>query len=291
MEAISSKNIAKIITDKVIAGLKDNPGKWIKSWESDRPKNMLTGRHYSGANWMWLNMWAGDDKIGSSNMWCTYAQAKQLTGLDKPIKKGMKSVPVFLYKPIRIEDKDTGEDKAFNMMRVYRVFNRDAIEGTVPIVEPDATEFRKEDVDEVIKRTGAELQEGFDRACYIPSMDLIQVPKITKFKTPEDYYATTLHELTHWTGHEKRLDRKLNEGRFGNKAYAFEELVAELGSAMLCNANGIEGKLQHVEYINNWLEVLEKDTKNILKAAAQAQKAFDFIMKTPKYEEKEYVNG
>jgi antirestriction protein ArdC len=288
---MNSKDIAKLITDKVIAGLKDNPGKWIKSWEVDRPKNMLTGRPYSGGNWMWLNMWVGDKNVGTSNMWCTYNQAKTLTGLDKPIKKGMKSVPVFFFKPIIGQDKVTGEDKAFSMMRVYRIFNRDAIEGTIAIPEADPIEFRKDNVEEVIKNTGAELQEGHDRACYIPSMDLIQVPKITKFKTPEDYYATTLHELTHWTGHEKRLDRKLNEGRFGNKAYAFEELVAELGAAMLCNGLGIEGKLQHTEYINSWLEVLEKDSKNILKAAAQSQKAFDFIMNSPKFEEKEYVNG
>ena len=83
----------------------------------------------------------------------------------------------------------------------------------------------------------------------------------------------------------------INEGRFGDEAYAFEELVAELGAAMLCNANGVEGRLQHTQYIASWLKVLEDDSKHILKAASLAQKAFDFIMKTPKFEEKEYVNG
>ena len=282
---MNSKEIAKLITDEVIKGLKSNPGKWIKSWTVDRPRNMVSGRHYTGGNWMWLSMMTGKENVGKSQMWATYSQAKELTGLDKPIKKGMKSVPVFFYKPWATEDKFTGEDKLIQLMKVYRLFNRDAIEGTVEIPIPEEESFRKENVEKVIVNTGAELEEGHSKACYIPSRDLIQVPKITKFKTPEDYYATTLHELTHWTGHEKRLDRKLNEGRFGNKAYAFEELVAELGSAMLCNANGIEGRMQHVEYINSWLEVLEKDSKNVLKAAAQAQKAFDFIMKTPKFEE------
>ena len=288
---MNSNDIAKMITDKVIAGLKDNPQKWIKSWQTDRPTNFATKRAYTGGNWLWLNMWTDDKSVGKSNMWMTYNQAKKLTGLDKPIKKGMKSVPVFFFKPITGQDKVTGEDMTFRMMKVYRVFNYDAIEGLAPLVKKEVNNFRKDNVEEVIKSTGAKYEEGFDSAYYIPSLDVIHMPAFAKFKTSEDYYATLLHELTHWTGANSRLDRKLNEGRFGNEAYAFEELVAELGAAMLCNANGVEGRLQHTEYIASWLKVLEDDSKHILKAASLAQKAFDFIMKTPKFEEKEYVNG
>lgn len=286
---MNSKDIAKMITDKVIEGLKDNPAKWMKSWESDRPRNLATKREYSGGNWMWLNMWKGDKTVGNTNQWCTYNQAKALTGLDKPIKKGMKSVPVFFFKPLKGQDKVTGEDKLFRMMKVYRVFNFDALEGDLTLPEKEPIGFRKENVEAVVKSTEAVYKEGYDSACYIPSFDEIHMPAFDKFNTVEDYYATLLHELTHWTGHTSRLDRKLNEGRFGNEAYAFEELVAELGAAMLCNANGVEGKLQHTEYIASWLKVLKDDSNHILKAASLAQKAFDFIMKTPKYEEKEYV--
>ena len=95
------------------------------------------------------------------------------------------------------------------------------------------------------------------------------------FRSTEDYYATALHELSHWTGHESRLNRSFGK-RFGNQAYAFEELVAELGSAMLCAHLKIDGQLQHANYIANWLEVLKNDSKNILKAGALAQKILDF---------------
>ena len=286
---MKSSDIAKMITDKVIAGLKDNPEKWIKSWQVDRPSNFATKRNYTGGNWLWLNMWTEDKDVGHSNMWMTYNQAKKLTGLDKPIKKGMKSVPVFFFKPFKAEDKVTGEDKNFRMMRVYRVFNHDAIEGLPPLDKEEPTNFRKDNVEKIVKETGADYKEGFDSACYIPSLDVIHMPAFGKFRTSEDYYATLLHELTHWTGADSRLNRKLNKGKFGNEAYAFEELVAELGAAMLCNANGVDGRLQHTEYIASWLKVLENDNNHILKAASLAQKAFDFIMKTPKYEEKEYV--
>lgn len=281
---MNSAEVAKQVTQKILEELRSNPGKWIKSWETTRPRNLITGHEYSGFNWMWLNM-NTDEKHGMSPYWMTYNQAKQITGLDKPIKKGAKSVPIIFYKPISKVD-EQGKEHWWKMVRSYNVFNRDNVEGMSPLPEPEEVKFRKDNCDTVIKRTGAELQVGYDKACYIPSMDLIQVPKITKFKTAEDYYATTFHELTHWTGHKKRLDRDLNN-RFGDKAYAFEELVAELGAAMLCNANGVEGKLQHTEYINSWLEVLEKDTKNIMKASALAQKAFDFIMGTKPFIEKE----
>jgi antirestriction protein ArdC len=282
---MDSKEIAKIISDKVIAGLKDNPEKWIKSWQSDRPMNFATKRPYTGGNWLWLNMWTDDEKVGKTNQWCTYNQAKKLTGLEKPIKKGMKSVPVFFYKPWATEDKHTGEDKLIQVMKVYRVFNFDALEGDLKLPEISKLNFRQDNVEKVIKSTEAKYKEGYTNACYIPSLDVIHMPKFDKFNTAEDYYATLLHELTHWTGNKSRLDRKLNESRFGEEAYAFEELVAELGSAMLCNANGVKGKLQHTQYIASWLKVLENDSKHILKAASLAQKAFDFIMKTPKFEE------
>lgn len=285
---MKSNEIAKMITDKVIQGLKDDPKAWYKSWTVDRPMNLVTKRAYTGGNWMWLNMHAHEKDVGASTQWCTYNQAKTFTGLDHPIKKGMKSVPVFFYKPFIGKDKVSGDDVNARVMKVYRVFNFDALEGNIVLPVREATGFRKDHVDDIIKQSGAKMKEGFQSACYIPSMDEIHMPSFKNFDTSEDYYATLLHEMTHWTGADTRLDRKLNEGKFGNEAYAFEELVAELGAAMLCNANGIEGRLQHTEYIAGWLKVLANDNRHILKAASLAQKAFDFIMKTPEYEEKVY---
>jgi antirestriction protein ArdC len=126
-----------------------------------------------------------------------------------------------------------------------------------------------------IKAQRALIKHGGNRAFYVPSADYIQLPELDQFKSSHDYYATSLHELSHWTGHESRLNRDFS-GRFGNEAYAFEELVAELGSAMLCAHLKLDGQLQHSSYIASWLKVLKDDPKNILKASAQAQKILNF---------------
>jgi antirestriction protein ArdC len=128
-----------------------------------------------------------------------------------------------------------------------------------------------------IVKTGALITHGGDAAFYMPSMDRIQMPNKGTFASPENYYATMFHELTHWTSDKARCDRDLSKGRFGNPDYAFEELVAELGAAFLCNDHGIQGELRHAGYIQSWLKALKNDNKAIFKAAALAQKAADYI--------------
>ena len=90
------------------------------------------------------------------------------------------------------------------------------------------------------------------------------------------YYATALHELTHWTGHASRLDRQLGR-RFGAAAYAMEELIAEISSAFLCAACRLEGQLQHASYVANWIEILKADKRAVFTAAAAAQRAADYV--------------
>jgi len=279
MKGVNSKNIAKVITDKVLTELKNDPGKWIKSWsDANRPVNLVTGREYTGCNWLWLAMMQGHEG-NDSNEWCTYNQAKELTGLDYPIKKGSKGQPVILYKPQKIKKLVNGElkEQSFPIMRVYQVFNRSSIIDLPPKEIPEEEENKLERVEVFVNKHKINLKNGFDHACFIPKVDEIHMPNISNFKSTEDYYATLLHEMTHWTGHEKRLDRKLRNA-YGNEAYAFEELIAELGAAMMCNHLNIEGKLQHTEYIASWLKVLENDEKAVLKASAQAQKAFDYLL-------------
>lgn len=282
MRNVNSKNIGQIVTDRIIKELKNNPGQWIKSWSSNnRPRNLSTGREYTGCNWLWLSMVQGHDKVGNSSEWLTFNQAKELTDNPYPIKKGYEGQPVILYKPQKIKTLDKVKkemtDKVIPLMRVFQVFNRDAIEGIPPAVIPDQEENKLEKVEVFVNKHKINLKNGFGHACFIPIKDEIQMPYITDFKTTEDYYATLLHEMTHWSGHESRLNRKLRNS-YGTEAYAFEELIAELGAAMLCNHLKIEGKLQHTEYIASWLKVLENDDKAILKASAQAQKAFDYIL-------------
>ena len=107
-------------------------------------------------------------------------------------------------------------------------------------------------------------------------MDFIHLPVKHAFKDQGAYYATLLHELTHWTGHRTRCNRDLS-GRFGNDAYAIEELIAEMGSAYLCAHCRIDGRLQHAAYVASWLQVLTKDKRAIFTAASHAQRAADFL--------------
>ena len=163
------------------------------------------------------------------------------------------------------------------MARAYTVFNIEQCEGVekvkageIPVpVEPDH-------VIGWCQSVGANIRHGGNRACFVPSHDLIQLPRPEQFHTPDSYHATALHELTHWTGHKSRLDRKFGK-RFGNESYAFEELCAEMGSAFLCASIGIENAPleDHASYLESWLKILKKDSKAIFAAASQAQKAND----------------
>src|ERR1700682_3645353 len=114
---------------------------------------------------------------------------------------------------------------------------------------------------------------------YAPARDAIQLPCFEAFKNKESYYATALHELTHWTKHESRLDRNFGRQRFGDAGYAREELVAELGAAFLCADLGITPEIRddHAAYLGHWLNVLKEDKRAIFSAAAHAQHAADFL--------------
>jgi antirestriction protein ArdC len=124
--------------------------------------------------------------------------------------------------------------------------------------------------------SGAVIKHGGDKAFYSPSNDFIQMPHKTDFNSEAAYYATLLHEMAHWSGAANRLNRDLS-GRFGNEAYAAEELIAELSAAFLCAEYQIDGDLRHAGYIASWLRILKNDNKAVFKAAALAQKSADFI--------------
>ena len=127
-----------------------------------------------------------------------------------------------------------------------------------------------------IAATKADIRIGGDRACYIPALDFITLPPETAFKSREHFLATSLHECGHWTGAKSRLDRDL-KSRFNEKAYAAEELIAELNAAFLCAHLGIRGELRHAEYISHWLALLKEDDRAIFTAASKASQAANFL--------------
>jgi antirestriction protein ArdC len=175
-----------------------------------------------------------------------------------------------------------GEDVTYQSMKYFTVFNIDQCEG-LNLVAADPVKANNPDerdatIEEFISLTGADYREGKggDRAFYQPGHDFVAMPAFEAFKSAAHYYATAFHELGHWTGHAKRLDRQFGK-RFGDQAYAAEELVAELTAAFLCAEFNIDGQLQHADYIANWIRLLKDDSKAFFTAASAAQKAADYM--------------
>src|SRR4029453_1018587 len=168
------------------------------------------------------------------------------------------------------------------MMREYTVFNVDQCENL-----PDSNytgkpmrvrnlDMRDEFADAFLHSTGADIREGQGEAYYVPSQDFISMPAFQSFKGADHFYNVAFHELTHWTGHKSRLDRDL-KNRFGTRAYAAEELVAELGAAFLSAEFGFDGDVRNAGYIATWIELLKADKRAFFTACSQASKAADYL--------------
>jgi antirestriction protein ArdC len=166
-------------------------------------------------------------------------------------------------------------------LRTFTVFNAAQVDdlplSLTPVIEPCTAWDASEAADRILEESHARIRHGGARAFYMPSEDVIQLPPHTSFANATDYYATALHELTHWTGHVDRCSRPLGR-RHGIDAYAFEELVAEMGSAFLTNHCRLPGRLQHDSYIASWLAALRNDKRLIFSAASLAQRAADYLL-------------
>jgi antirestriction protein ArdC len=166
-------------------------------------------------------------------------------------------------------------------LKRFTVFNVAQCEGLGAGLASDPTPLPEREIvpvaEEVIAASGVDFHIGGDRAFYVPSLDFVQVPPQPAFFEQINYYRTCLHELTHATGHAKRLARDLTNG-FGSKDYAREELVAEMGSAFLCAALGIMPTVRHADYIGSWLEVLREDNRAIFRAASAATKGAEWLL-------------
>ena len=272
-----SKAVYETVTAGIIEQLEKGCIPWVKPWKADSSadKNIDTQNAYRGVNRLILGM-SSMAKGYSVPVWGTYDQW-QKKGAN--VRKGEKGTQIIKYQPMaKGKDKDTGEDIHYNLIKAYWVFNAAQVDG-IEITAPETTEkpFNAvEQAEQRIVKTGALISYGGDAAFYAPSQDRIQLPHKSAFLSESNYYATAFHELVHWSGHESRCNRDL-KGRYGNPAYAFEELVAEMGAAFLCSDYAIQGELRHASYIESWLKACRDDSKAIFKAAALAQKAVDFI--------------
>jgi len=272
-----SQTIYSEITQSIIEQLENGAAPWIKPWKADSSadKNLVSQKPYQGINRLLLGM-SSMVKGFSVPVWASY---KQWEAIGANVKKGEKGTKIVFYSPVSKENKQTGDLEKYAVLKTYFVFNAAQVEGIdiVPAETVEAEFTAVELAEQRIIKTGAAISHGGDAAFYMPSADRIQLPNKSAFDSEANYYATAFHELAHWTGSKNRLDRDLDKGRFGNPAYAFEELVAEMSAAFLCSDYGIQGELRHAGYIGHWLKALREDSKAVFKAAALAQKAADYI--------------
>lgn len=283
-------DIYQRITDSIAAAIEAGAGEWRMPWHSGTngqapvmPVNVVTGRPYRGVNTVVL--WATAQASGyGTAMWGTYRQWKER---GAQVRKGEQASPVVFWKITdRAEAGDNGETqeeegrstgKRF-LARGYSVFNAAQVEGFETPALPETPEAQRiAHAEAFFAALGADIRHGGNRAFYRPTEDRIQMPPFEAFADAVAYYATLTHEATHWTGHSTRCARDL-KGRFGEEAYAAEELIAELGAAFLCAdlALASEPRPDHAAYVQSWLKVLRSDKRAIFTAAAKAQAAADF---------------
>jgi antirestriction protein ArdC len=284
----STQSPAARITQEIIARLEAGTKPWVQPWRGvpvSRPLRAC-GIPYRGMNVFWL--WMVADMCGyASPYWMTYNQAQ---GLGAQVRKGEKSTIAIFYKSYtkEAEAPDTGErsDEARRVLKAYPVFNADQVEGlperfhsaaSFDLVEPAG---REAELDAFFAGIPVDLRHQGSEAYYEPTPDRVTMPPTHRFAGFDHYYATLAHELSHWTGHSSRLARDL-KNRFGTAAYAAEELVAELSSAMLGAELGLPVAHldSHASYIEHWLNLLRDDDRAILTAAAKAEEASSLLLK------------
>ena len=272
------------VSARIVAELEAGAAPWIKPWTAtagaNTPCNAATNRPYSGCNivLLWMTQAAGY----RMPRFLTFKQALELGG---NVRRGERGTKVYFVKQLQVRDRNADDDTATRvvpMLREYTVFNVDQCENLpdsvimgkpIRVRNPDT---RDELADAFLHSTGADIREGHGEACYIPSQDFISMPAFAGFKSADHFYNVALHEISHWTGHKSRLDRDL-KNRFGSRAYAAEELVAELGAAFLCAEFGFDGDLRSAGYIANWIELLKADKRAFFTACSQASKAADYL--------------
>ena len=288
-------NVYQMVTDRIVEQMNKGIIPWHRPWtgvgvEDAGAINYVSRRPYSLINQMIL---------GRPGEWLTW---KQIADLGGKVKKGAKAEYVVFYTQYVIDDKNDSENqeeaaknrikKTIPILRFYKVFHLDDVDGIATKIVPGESpktspiEAAETVFDGYLSREPALKfinDKPSNRAYYSPATDTVVVPMLSQFPNPVEYYSTAFHELTHSTIPENRCNRKTENQNafFGNTEYSREELVAELGSAMLCHRTGIEvDKVfrNSVAYLQGWLKALRNDDKMIVWAATRAEKAARYIL-------------
>ena len=283
----TKNQIIENIAERLIEALSTFEGQWEKPFfTAGSNKNVITGKEYRGINILILaaTSWKNGYK---SKTWGTYQQ-----WLEKKcqVKKGEKATTIVFWKPLSykcdVENTETGDieevEKQTFVARAYHVFNAEQVEGYAEEI-PETEKLDTEAVAEINKffdNTGIPYRFGDgSKACYLPLQDLVIIPERENCVSLTEYAATFSHEMTHATGHETRLARKMLNKK-NNQSYAFEELIADIGAGMVCSHIGYDYAFSknNLAYLKSWLKVVHDDPKKIVSACSMAQKAADYLI-------------
>ncbi|ENG3300625.1 DUF1738 domain-containing protein [Salmonella enterica] len=304
-------DVYQMVTERIIAALEQGTAPWRRPWKSadagcsgGLPSNALTGRCYSGVNVLLLWM-AAEEGGYTSDRWLTYRQAQEAGG---QVRKGETGSLAVIYKDWTKPAEDEHGNRLYDtdgrpltetvpMLRQLHLFNVAQCDGLpehMQALQPDngterpvedyavVSPERLADVRMMLEATGVQAEACYQsQAYYRPATDTIVMPLTWQFDSEADYWATLLHEMVHSTGHGKRLDREgitSSSRKQGDRVYAFEELIAETGSAFLCAQLGIYGEVQHESYIDSWLKVLRSDKKALFRACSKAREATEYLL-------------
>jgi len=277
------------VTQRIIEQIEAGTPPWRRPWMvqgTGLPRNASSGRQYRGIN-VWLLLMSAELKRYDSNRWATFKQWKQLGGY---VNRGEKATKIVFWNIVKetATNPATGEEEEQQRVfgRQYSVFNLcqcdgEALERFRPAAPPAKPFFDYEPAEQLIESTGADIRFGGNGACYDEKHDFVRLPEKHRFDTETDYYSTALHELSHWAGHESRLNRLDGLTRFGDESYSMEELVAEMSASFLCASLGIENtaaESQSASYLAGWLHVLQADRTAIFTASRLAAASSDYLL-------------
>jgi antirestriction protein ArdC len=285
----SRPSIYESVTQQIIAAIEAGAGICVMPWHGSvvpmaMPKNAVTGMPYHGVNVVALWAQAANKRL-MSGYWASYQQWRKL---NAQVRAGERGSLVIFYKKLNGEPESGSVDEADAprfVIRYSHVFNATQVDGWEhPVPKRLSDVETNEQIEAFVLATKASVRHGGIEACYRRREDYIAMPNPERFTgTPtssptEAYYAVLLHELTHWTGAPHRIERVFGK-QFGDREYASEELVAELGAAFLCSAFGIvnQPRPDHAAYISYWLDILDRDNRAIFKAASMAQQAVEYL--------------
>ena len=280
--------VYQIITDQIIELLEQGTVPWRQPWNGNRfPKNARSNRAYSGINPFILNHTALKQGY-IDNRWLTVRQANQLGGR---IIKGEKATMVVFWKPAKSRDENAGAGEAAHaeknipVLRYYNLFNVEQCQnlGLEPAAPPASGDHAPQQAAEQIVKSMPNPPKTIQglKASYNYRADTVTIPPLHLFENAARYYSTYFHELVHSTRHPSRTgrDTKIPTNQ-NDRRYSKEELIAEMGAAMLCGTAGLSDQTLSASaaYIKSWLENLQNDPRMVIQAASKAQQAVNYIL-------------